>query len=122
VRCVTGSVTRYHEAMEAHDWAALRSTLADGFTRVGPYPEHVFADPDAYTAFLADLLPGLRGHEVVITRQTEAGDVVHVELTETVELEGRPSTVRVCAAFTLAPDGLIRHVEVFVRRPGPGGI
>jgi hypothetical protein len=111
------AVTRYHEAMAAHDWPALRATLADGFTRVGPYEEHVFADPDAYTAFLADLLPRLRGHEVAITRISDAGDVVHVELTETVALEAGRSTVRVCAAFSLDADGRIAHVEVFVRRP-----
>jgi hypothetical protein len=119
---VTGAeaVVRYHEAMAAHDWPALRATLSDGFTRVGPYEEHAFADADAYTAFLADLLPRLRGHEVAITRVSEAGEVVHVELTETVELDGRPSTVRVCAAFTMERDGRIGHIEVFVRRPPPG--
>jgi hypothetical protein len=117
---VSDAVTRYHEAMAAHDWPALRATLADGFTRVGPYEEHAFTDPDAYTAFLADLLPRLQGHEVAITRVTDAGDVVHVELTETVELAGSASTVRVCAAFTLDAAGRIAHVEVFVRRPPPG--
>src|SRR4051794_30114344 len=106
--------------MAAHDWPALRAPLSKGFTPVGPYEGHAFTDPHAYTAFLADLLPRLRGHEVAITRVSEAGDVVHVELTETVELEGSASTVRVCAAFTLELDGRIAHVEVFVRRPPPG--
>ena len=112
-----GVVRRYFDAMEAHDWAAVRRCLSDDFTRGGPYPEHVFDDPDGYVAFLATLLPGLRGHSVEITRVTCAGPVVHVEATERVHLESGPSTVRIAAAFDLADDGRIRHVEVFVRRP-----
>jgi hypothetical protein len=43
--------------------------------------------------------------------------VVHAEATETVELEGRQSTVRISAVFEIDASGRIRHVEVFVRRP-----
>jgi len=110
-------VRRYFDAMHGHDWTAVRGCLSDDFSRVGPYPEHVFEDPDGYVAFLAALLPGLRGHSVDVTRVTCAGPVVHVEATERVELEGVPRTVRIAAAFDLAGDGRIRHVEVFVRRP-----
>jgi limonene-1,2-epoxide hydrolase len=110
-------VGRYFASMTAHDWEALRATLADDFSRDGPYPEHAWRGPDEYVAFVSGLLPGLRNHGVDVTRITGDGDVVHAELTETVELEGRQSTVRISAAFDMAPDGRIRHVEVFVRRP-----
>jgi hypothetical protein len=103
--------------MVAHDWEALRACLCDDFSRDGPYPEHAWRNADEYVAFVRGLLPGLRNHGVSVTRVTGTGDVVHAELTETVELEGRQSTVRIANAFDLAADGRIQHVEVFVRRP-----
>jgi ketosteroid isomerase-like protein len=112
-----GVVERYFAAMMAHDWDGLRACLADDFSRDGPYPEHAWRGPDAYVAFVSGLLPGLRNHGVEVTRITPAGHVVHAELTETVELEGRQSTVRIANAFEVTADGRIRHVEVFVRRP-----
>jgi len=111
-----GAVPRYFEAMMAHDWSALRSCLTEDFTRDGPYEEHVFGDPETYIRFLADLLPTLRGQVVELTRLRRDGDVVYSELTETIEVDGKPHTIRGCASFELADDGLIRHVEVFVRR------
>jgi len=112
-----GVVERYFAAMTAHDWDGLRACLANDFSRDGPYPEHAWRGPDEYVEFVSGLLPGLRNHGVDVTRVTRSGDVVHAELTETVELDGRQSTVRLSTAFDLAADGRIRHVEVFVRRP-----
>jgi hypothetical protein len=111
------AVERYFASMTAHDWAGLRACLTDDFSRDGPYPEYAWRGPDDYVAFVSGLLPGLRNHGVEVTRITPAGDLVHAELTETVELDGRQSTVRIANAFELAEDGRIRHVEVFVRRP-----
>jgi len=112
-----GVVDRYFSTMMEHDWAGLRDCLDDDFTRDGPYPEHRWENADDYVAFVSSLLPGLKRHGVDVTRVTGHGDVVHAELTETVELDGRLSRVRIATAFELAPDGRIRHVEVFVRRP-----
>jgi hypothetical protein len=112
-------VERYFSSMIAHDWGGLRACLADDFSRDGPYAEHAWRGPDEYVAFVRGLLPGLKRHGVEVTRVTGDGKVVHAELTETVELEGRQSTVRISNAFDIADDGRIRHVEVFVRRP-PG--
>jgi ketosteroid isomerase-like protein len=112
-------VQRYFASMMEHDWPGLRLCLTDDFVRVGPSPEHVWEGPDTYVAFVSGLLPGLRGHGVDVTRVTGDGDIVHAELTETVELDGRQSTVRISAAFDVTDDGRIRHVEVFLRRPPP---
>lgn len=115
------AVDAYFAAMEAHDWAALRSCLADDFTREGPYEEHRFPDPDGYVAFLADLLPTLRDHSVTVTRSVRAGDVAVVDATESLTLDGEGRTVRVCAVFDLDAAGRIARVEVFARRLPPPG-
>ena len=114
------SVARYFDSMAAHDWTTFRSCLTDDFTRVGPYEDHTFPDPDAYVGFLATSLPALESQQVDVTRVNRDGDTVHVEVTESVVLPGgTPSTVRVSGTFELAADGRIRFVEVFVRRPRP---
>lgn len=109
-------VGRYFETMARHDWAGLRACLADRFERYGPYEEHAWADPDSYVAFLAALLPTLRGQHVEITESIHQGSGVHVNATETIEVEGAPHAVRVAATFHLDEDGRIRRVEVFTRR------
>jgi ketosteroid isomerase-like protein len=110
------TVARYFDAMSRHDWTELRSCLADGFSRVGPYEDHAWPDPETYMAFLAELLPTLKGQRVEITRTIEDGSYVHVNATETIEVDGAPHAVRVAATFTLDDDDRIEHVEVFVRR------
>ncbi len=113
-------VARYFDSMMTHDWLGLRATLADQLTRVGPYEEHDFADPDAYVEFLASILPALERQQVDISRVNVDGRTVHVELTERVVLPGgKASTVRVSTTFELTPDGRIGFIEVFVRRPTP---
>jgi ketosteroid isomerase-like protein len=110
------TVARYFDAMSRHDWSELRSCLSDGFSRVGPYEDHAWTDPETYMAFLAELLPTLKGQSVEITGTIENGLFVHVNATETIEVDGAPHAVRVAATFTLDDDDLIEHIEVFVRR------
>jgi ketosteroid isomerase-like protein len=110
------TVARYFDAMSRHDWTELRSCLADGFSRVGPYEDHAWPDPETYMAFLAELLPTLKGQSVEITGTIEDGRYVHVNATETIEVDGLPHAVRVAVTFTLDDDDRIEHVEVFVRR------
>jgi ketosteroid isomerase-like protein len=110
------TVARYFDAMSRQDWTELRSCLADGFSRVGPYEDHAWADPENYMAFLAELLPTLKGQRVEITGTIEDGRCVHVNATETIEVDGSPHAVRVAVTFTLDDESRIEHVEVFVRR------
>jgi ketosteroid isomerase-like protein len=110
------TVARYFDAMSRHDWTELRSCLSDGFSRVGPYEDHAWPDPETYMAFLAELLPTLKGQRVEITSTIEDGKDVHVNATETIEVDGAPHAVRVAVTFRLADDARIDHVEVFVRR------
>lgn len=106
--------------MARHDWATVRDCLSDRFRRRGPYEEHAWDDPDSYVAFLEDLLPRLRGQRVELTDFVEQGSRVHVNVTETIEVDGAPHTIRAAATFDLDEDGLIERKEVFVRRLSAG--
>jgi hypothetical protein len=110
------TVARYFDAMARHDWTELRTCLAANFSRVGPYEDHAWSDPESYLEFLKALLPTIEGQRVEITRSIENGALVHVDATETIEVDGAPHSVRVAATFALDDDDLIEHVEVFVRR------
>ncbi len=110
------TIQRYFDAMHRHDWTELRACLSEGFSRVGPYQDHAWADPDSYLAFLQDLLPTIRDQHVEITETIEEGASVQVNATETIEVDGAPHSVRVGATFEMEPDGRIGHIEVFVRQ------
>ena len=116
---VPPAVAAYLDTVMAHDWVGLRACLADDFDRVGPYPEHVFPEPDGYVAFLAGLLPSLAEHTLTVDRALAAGDRCYVEITERVVVDGSPLVSRLCLAIDLAPDGRLRHLEAYLRRtPG----
>jgi len=110
------SVERYFAAMDRHDWDELRGCLADSFSRVGPYEEHAWDDPDDYLAFLQQLLPTLKDQKVEVSEVIEEGPLVQVNATETIEVQGKPHSARIAATFRLTSDGQIEHIEVFVRR------
>jgi ketosteroid isomerase-like protein len=116
---VNATITRYFEAMGRHDWSELRDCLSDQFSRVGPYEEHSWSDPQAYVEFLQDLLPTVKGQRLELTEAIEDGSSVHVNGTETIEVDGAPHSVRVAGSFRMAPDDKISHIEVFVRRLTP---
>lgn len=109
-------VAEYLDAMTRHDWPALRACLTDDFERVGPFPEHVFPEPDGYVAFLADLLPTIADHTVTIDRALTADGLCYVEVTERLTTPDGPLVSRVCMAVELSPDGRLRRVEAFLRR------
>jgi ketosteroid isomerase-like protein len=110
------TVARYFDTMARHDWTGLRACLSDDFSRVGPYEDHAWSDPESYMAFLKDLLPTIKGQKVEITRTINDGAFVHVNATETIEVDGLPHAVRVAVTFELDEIDRIKHVEVFVRR------
>jgi predicted SnoaL-like aldol condensation-catalyzing enzyme len=115
------TVDRYFAAMGRHDWDELRGCLADSFSRVGPYEEHVWDDPDDYVHFLRELLPTLKGQKVEVTDVIEEGLLVHVNATETLEMNGSPHAVRLAATFRMNFDDQVEHIEIFARRLPPTG-
>jgi ketosteroid isomerase-like protein len=118
---VNATIDRYFAAMDRHDWAELRGCLSESFSRVGPYDEHAWGDPDAYVTFLRDLLPTLKGQKVEITEVIEEGQMVQVNITETIEVEGSPHAARLAGTFRLDSEDRIERIEVFVRRLPPLG-
>jgi ketosteroid isomerase-like protein len=120
---VPGVVERYLDAISGHDWDALAACLADeGFTRVGPWGDE-YPDKAGYVAFIADLMPRLPGYELRVDRLTYSADgrVAVVELSETVDVDGKPHRTPEALVFDLDGDresGRIRRIQVFVQTLG----
>ncbi len=116
---VPGVVEGYLEAIIGHDWETLAACLADdGFVRVGPWGDE-YADKAEYVAFIADLMPKLPGYEMRVDRVTYSGDqrLAVVELSETVEVDGRPHRTPEALVFDLDGDR-IRRIQVFIQTLG----
>jgi len=112
------AVERYLDALGTQDWVALAATIADeGLVRDGPFGD-VVEGKAAYVAFLRDTLASLAGYRLEVRRVSHVDDRAFVELTETVELDGDPTSYAECILFERDGDGLIRHVSVYLKRPG----
>jgi limonene-1,2-epoxide hydrolase len=123
----TEAVERYLACMAAHDWDGFAATLADeGLTRDGPFCDRV-EGKQRYIDFLRGIIPSLKGYKVKVHRVSHVSDrVSFVELSETFEVDGVLTECPECILFERDGDGLIRHVSVFIKRPGgepalPGG-
>jgi len=120
---VTGVVERYLDAIIGHDWDALAACLSDdGFSRVGPWGDE-YPDKAGYVAFIAELMPKLPGYEMRVDRVTYAADeqLATVELTETVDVDGRRHPTPEALVFDLDGDGAhgrIRRIQVFIQTLG----
>ena len=110
-------VERYLDAMVRHEWDAMAACLADDVVRVGPFGD-TYTPKGPYVAFLADLMPRLPGYAMRIDRLLEAGSVAVVELSETVEIDGKPVVTPESLVADLDDDGLIRHIAIYVQRVG----
>jgi ketosteroid isomerase-like protein len=115
----TTSVERYLACMAAHDWHGLAATIADdGLVRDGPFCD-VVEGKQAYVDFLRGIITSLRGYELRVIRVTHASDgLSYVELSETFEVDGRPTTYPECIVFERDDAGLISGVSVFIKQPG----
>ena len=120
---MAGVVERYLDAIIGHDWDALADCLGDdGFSRVGPWGDE-YADKAAYVAFISDLMPRLPGYEMRVDRVIYSADerLAVVELTETVDVDGRRHPTPEALVFDLDDDGAqgrIRRIQVFIQTLG----
>lgn len=114
-----GVVERYLEAIIGHDWDALAACLSeDRFVRVGPWGDE-YTDKAEYVAFIADLMPKLAGYEMRVDRVTYSADerLAVVELSETVDVDGKPHRTPEALVFDLHGDR-IRRIQVFIQTLG----
>jgi SnoaL-like domain len=113
------SIERYLACMAAHDWDGLAATIADdGLVRDGPFCD-VVEGKRAYVDFLRGIITSLRGYELRVGRVTHASDrLSYVELSETFEVDGQPTTCPECIVFERDDAGLIGRVSVFIKQPG----
>jgi hypothetical protein len=67
---------------------------------------------------IADLMPKLQGYAMKLDRVTYAGDArAYAELSETVELDGKPMRTPEVLVFELNSHGHIARVDVFIQTP-----
>jgi ketosteroid isomerase-like protein len=119
VVAVPGVVERYLEAIIRYDWETLAGCLVDdGFERVGPWGD-AYPHKAEYVAFISDLMPKLPGYEMRVDRVTYSADgrLAVGELSETVEVDGRPHRTPEALVFDLDGDR-IRRIQVFTQTLG----
>jgi ketosteroid isomerase-like protein len=91
--------------------------IADDIVRVAPYGDR-YAGRDEYLAFITDLMPKLAGYAMKLYRVTYPSDALaYVELSETVELDGKRMRTPEVLVFELGGDGRIARVEVYIQTP-----
>jgi hypothetical protein len=117
---VTTIAEKYLERMVAHDFVAMAECLAEDVVRVGPYGD-TYTPRGPYVKFLSKLMPSLPGYSMRIDRVVELeGDrLILIELTETVEVEGKPLATPEALVFELDQNGLIEHISIYIQQLGP---
>lgn len=114
---MAGIVESYLHAIASHDWDVVDECIADDIVRVGPYGDRFVGRTD-YLAFIADLMPRLKGYAMTLGRVTYVADRrAYAELSETVELDGKPMRTPEVLVFELTGDGRIARVEIFIQTP-----
>jgi ketosteroid isomerase-like protein len=112
---MAGIVERYLHAIASHNWDVVDECITDDIVRVGPYGDR-YEGRDAYLAYLADLMPRLKGYAMKLDRVTYAADgLVFAELSETVEVDGKATVTPEVLVFELTGDGRIAHVGIFIQ-------
>ena len=103
--------------MVAHDFDAMAACLAEDVVRVGPFGD-TYTPRQPYVAFLSELMPALPGYSMRVDRVVEVGTTVVVELTEIVEMAGKPFVTPEALVFDLDEDGRIAHISIYIQRLG----
>jgi hypothetical protein len=118
---VTDSVERYLACMAAHDWDGLAATVAADVTRDGPFCDRV-EGKEPYVEFLRGIITSLNDYQLRVQRVSRVSDrLCFVELSESFDVDGTPTTYPECILFERNDDGLISHVSVFIKQPGGQG-
>ncbi len=114
---MTTIAERYLERMAAHDFEAMAACLAEDVVRVGPFGD-TYTPRGPYVEMLSTLMPSLPGYAMEISRVLVADDVIVVELSETVEVDGSPLVTPEALVFQLDEAGLIAHIAIYIQTLG----
>lgn len=115
---MAGIVERYLDAIVSHDWDVVGECIADDIVRVGPYGDR-FTGRDDYLPFISQTMPKLKGYSMDLHRVTYANDrLAFAELSETVEVDGKPTFTPEVLVLELDDDGLISRVDIFIQTLG----
>ena len=109
------TVTRFLDRMAAFDWDAMAACVAEDVARVGPYRDEKQGRQD-YRDFLAATIEGLDGYRQEVQRIWSDGDHAVAQLSETLNVDGRPRRTDQAIVLDLGADGLIHRVEVYLQR------
>ncbi|MFA5882439.1 MAG: nuclear transport factor 2 family protein [Acidimicrobiia bacterium] len=109
------TVTRFFDRMGAFDWDAMAACVAEDVTRVGPYRD-VKGGRQDYRDFLAATIEALDGYRLDVQRIWSDGERAVAQLSETLNVEGRPRRTDEAIVLDVGPDGLIHRVEVYLQR------
>lgn len=112
------AVEQYLDRLSVKDWDGVAATLADGgFERIGPFAD-VVSSKVAYMKFLSGIVSQLGNYGIKVDRMTDAGKVVLAEIHEIFDAEGQHFEYPEALVFDLEQGGLIKHISVFLMRPG----
>ena len=111
----------YLAAVAGQDWETVAGCLTDEVVRVGPFGDR-YEGRGPYVAFLRDLMPRLAGYQMEVHRvlSLAAGATVVVELTETVQMEGRLVVTPECLVFGLDGSDRIATIAIYIQVDGGG--
>ena len=109
-------VGRYLTAVAGQDWETLADCVAEDVRRTGPFGDR-YEGREAYVGFLRQLMPTLEGYRMDVERivATDEGRTVVAELSETVELDGRPVRTPESLVFDLDDAGRISRIAIYIQ-------
>jgi ketosteroid isomerase-like protein len=115
VERAVATVTRFFERMAAFDWDAMAACVAEDVLRVGPFRD-VKSGRDDYRDFLATTIEALEHYRLDLQRVWSDGERAVAQLSETLDVDGRPRRTDEAIVLDVGHDGLITRVEVYLQR------
>ncbi|MFL6239373.1 MAG: nuclear transport factor 2 family protein [Actinomycetes bacterium] len=113
---MTDVIERYLKAIAAHDWTTLADTLTPDVVRTGPFFD-VFEGSDNYLGFITKLMPTLPNYSMQVERVSyvDGGTRAYAELSETLDVDGKPHTTPEVLTFDIDDDRIAR-IDIYIKR------